>query len=154
MYETVLARLDAAGFFAGSGPSGCSPAEIAALEAACGFALPPSYRAFLAELGRGAGTFLRGTDLFYGALAAFGPASLREGVEALGPAFALPPRGFVFLSHQGYSYLWFDADGGDDPPVWVAAEGETAPQIVSPAFSAWLAGAADDEIALRRQAGV
>jgi len=44
---------------------GCSPDEIAAIEASFGYKLPESYRDFLVVMGKRAGCFMVGSDLFY-----------------------------------------------------------------------------------------
>ena len=126
---------------------GCSAAEIAEIEAASGHAaqLPAQYRSFLREMGRSAGHFLRGTDVFYPQilkLRNIALALLRE--CAVG--WSLGSHDFVFSSHQGYQFLFFDWSRGDDPPVMLFLEGDTEPRQVFASFSEWLRQSVRDEL--------
>jgi hypothetical protein len=125
---------------------GCSSAEIDEIEdSSPGVRLPSVYRAFLESMGRSAGQFMRGTDLFYPEIL-----GLRKIAEALlrecAVAWRLERQHFVFCSHQGYQFLFFDCTRGEDPPVWLFLEGETAPREVFPRFSEWLRRCVQDEL--------
>jgi hypothetical protein len=124
---------------------GCSPDEVAAIEARFGCRLPKSYREFLMVMGKGAGRFMTGSDLFYDRLS-----EQRELAERLlqevGADLRLGPTDFVFCSHQGYQFLFFDAARHPDPPVFHFIEGVTASVCVNDTFSAWLLRAVNDEI--------
>src|SRR5215467_11291282 len=104
--DDALARLAAAGLFPGGRPSGCTPDEIARIEAKHGLALPLSYRRFLAAMGRSAGRFLVGTDFTYPRVL-----ELKAGAEQLlvecDAKVALDSADFVFTLHQGYQFLFF-----------------------------------------------
>ena len=63
-----------------------------------------------------------------------GARDLLEGDE--GPP--LPEAAFVFCSHQGYQFLFFEAGKGPDPEINYYLECEGSFQVVSPAFSDWL----------------
>ncbi len=144
MKTDPVSRIIAGGLAVGDDISGCSPREIAALEAGFGRALPPGYRAFLARMGRGAGEFMQGTDMF---LAHLG--GLRDAAEALlaksGSSTRLSSSDWVFAVHQGYQFLYFDAAAGDDAPVFHVMEGEAAKPVAA-SFEDWLDGAISDEI--------
>jgi hypothetical protein len=56
------------------------------------------------------------------------------------------PTHFVFLSHQGHEFLFFDCDGTEDPAVWSYREGDADPQPVARRFSMWLTACIVDEV--------
>jgi hypothetical protein len=64
---------------------------------------------------------------------------------------ALPPNAFVFFSHQGYSYAWFNCHVHDDPPVFLFTDRDQESNTISPSFSTWLLSAVDDDIAAYRE---
>ncbi|QBS42925.1 SMI1/KNR4 family protein [Nocardia sp. CS682] len=88
--------------------AGCTTEEVAEVisSAPDGFPIPDEYLAFLEKLGRGAGSFFMGTDLFF--------PSLLEANEAAadissGPAEALTLQNRFFIGHhQGYKVYYFD----------------------------------------------
>jgi hypothetical protein len=130
---------------------GCTEQEILSLEDHFRVQLPASYRDFLTVMGRYAGAFLVGSDYSYPKMFGF-----RAGAEALlqiwRPDITLPATAFVFFSHQGYNYEWFNCrHHADDPPVVLFTEElEKKPRTVAESFSAWLLGAVDDDIAAYR----
>jgi hypothetical protein len=144
MSADPVARIIAGGLAAGDEIAGCTELEIAALEAAFGRPLPASYRVFLAALGRGAGEFMSGTDMFHDQLG-----GLRAAAETLiarsGSPAELKPSDWIFALHQGYQFLYFDAAAGPDPQVFHVMEGEAAKPVAA-SFSEWLDGAIADEI--------
>ena len=116
---------------------GCSKDEISAIEAKFGLKLPASYRAFLERMGKCAGWLLEGSDFYYPDLL-----ECRKAAEDLlkdDPAFELKETDFVFLQHQGYQFLFFNAAGSEDPPVFRFVEGEKQALKVADNFSSWLA---------------
>jgi hypothetical protein len=108
-------------------------------------ALPAVYGRFLGRLGRSAGDFLRGSDFLYPDLLPLKDYA-RELLEEDEAASALGPEHFVFLMHQGYQFLYFDATEAEDPPVYLYLEGEGEPVQVADSFSAWLETAVEEEI--------
>ena len=128
---------------------GCSPDEVAAIEASFGCALPESYRTFLLMMGKRAGGFMVGSDLFYDRLPRQRELAERL-LEEAGTPSRIAPTDFVFCSHQGYQFLFFDAVQGPDPPVFHFMEGGTAAVRVSDTFSGWLMSAIDDEVSASR----
>lgn len=128
---------------------GCSAEEVAAVETAFGHALPESYKQFLFVMGKEAGDFMVGTDLFYEYL----PGQRECAKELLAEAkaqYALKATDFVFCSHQGYQFLFFDAAESPDPAVYHYMELDPAPKRRSDSFSAWLTGAVKNHCARAR----
>jgi len=124
---------------------GCSADEIAAIEARFGYKLPESYRDFLVVMGKRAGRFMIGSDLYYDRLS--GQRKLAEALlQEAGTVLRLAPTHFVFYSHQGCQFLFFDAAEGPDPPVYRFIEGDIGTVRVNDAFSGWLLRAVNDEI--------
>jgi hypothetical protein len=117
---------------------GCTKEEVEEIQAYAGVKLPAIYLDFLYTMGRGAGNFFKGSDMFYPSLL-----GLRKAAEELlseeGASFSLPKDAFVFLMHQGYQFLFFRTLGcSDDPPVYHYMEGEGAPRKISRSFSRFL----------------
>jgi hypothetical protein len=144
--EELQAKIVEAGVAKPEELYGCSPEEIHDLQVRTGVVLPKAYRGFLEVMGRGAGAFFQGTDIYYQSL----PISRDEVQEMMdedegASGFKLPDNAFVFASHQGYSFLFLVAEEGvDDPPVWVYEEGEGEPREVADSFTKWFAAAVRD----------
>lgn len=152
---TVLESLEnllSAGITTTERTKGCSDSEIEQIESSLNVKLPTSYKEFLKFMGKGAGDFLVGTDLFSPMLP-----TLRAWAEDLlsrtDSRFRLPGNAFIFLVHQGYQFMYFLLDTDDDPEVFYYEEGDTAPRLVIGRFTEWLASTVDDEINVRRNAG-
>jgi hypothetical protein len=117
------------------GATGCTPEEIARVEADQGVALPANYRAFLRSMGRDAGGLFVGTDIVFpdilGARDGAMELLLKNQVRDVLPATAV-----VVYLHQGYICGFLDPAEGSDPPVWEWMEtSSTAPQVRSVASS-------------------
>lgn len=128
---------------------GCSTSEIEKLEAASQVVLPGAYKEFLCAIGKSAGEFLIGEDVFYSDIL-----NLRGYADELlaesQAGFVLPKSAFVFLMHQGYQFLFFDTASGEDPAVFHYMEKEAQPKEVFTNFSKWLNAILDDEIAISK----
>jgi len=112
--------------------------QVKALEQHLGFLLPSSYQAYLMIAGDSPPPALTGSDCHADYLF-----DLREwGEELLGECgnpFKLPDHAVVFLMHQGYQFLYFDADGiNEDPPVFFYFENWTAAEKRYDCFSDWV----------------
>ena len=132
---------------------GCTEEEIRSVEDLFGIRLPLSYRGFLRVMGHGAGDFLIGSDYSFPKMLGF-----RDGAEELlrqmQSGFTLSATSFVFISHQGYNFLWFDCSGqAVDPAIFLITELEKEPRKVAESFSAWLLSAVDDDITAYRELG-
>jgi len=53
-------------------------------------------------------------------------------------ASKFPERYFVYLMHQGYTFLWFPLDGSDDPPCYCYLEGDADSNPMADNFSQWV----------------
>jgi hypothetical protein len=56
------------------------------------------------------------------------------------PALTLPPEAVVFLSHQGYTFVYILAAGGFDGPPMQWTETEREPRQVAPTFAEMVDG--------------
>ena len=106
---------------------GCSLDEVRELESRYAVTLPTFYTEFLLRMGRGAGAYMRGSDVFYPELL-----QVRRYAEELlreaGVNFQLGQNDFVFFVHQGYQFAYFQTDTSDDPPVWYFYETWKSPE--------------------------
>jgi SMI1/KNR4 family protein SUKH-1 len=101
---------------------GCSMREVAKIETFFSVKLPLAYREFLVSMGKDAGTFMKGSSVFYNEIF-----ELKEGsIELLKEDNfkPLPGNAFVFWMHQGYQFAFFNLDEGDNPPVYFYYQGE------------------------------
>ena len=109
--------------------------------------LPIDYAHFLRLAGKQAGSFNRGTEMFYPWLLTNKQHMMQELVEQ-GVPFELPARAFVFSCHQGYNY-WYFEDATGDPPVAVNwYDTDAQPRRLFRTFSDWLTA----EVEIRREA--
>jgi hypothetical protein len=108
--EELALRLDALG---------CTPEEVARVEADYGQPLPHSFRIFLETMGRDVGGLFGGSDIGFPDML-----GMRQDVENLlvenECRHALPDDALVFMMHQGY-ILYFVRS--DDPQVFGWSEG-------------------------------
>lgn len=96
--------------------------EINRFEKSCEVIFPDVYRCFLQEMGKGAGLFMLGSDVFYKDIT-----DLSEGAEELieeNNLPKLPENAYVFWMHQGYQMAWFICNGNPNPDVYFFTEGE------------------------------
>lgn len=124
---------------------GCNDADILSIQTKFELELPKCYCDFLRAMGRGAGSFLVGTDFTYPDIM-----DLRESAECLlaecGVNFRLPANAFVFADHGGYNFVFFYCDGEDDPPTFLFVDSYDAPMQNAESFSEWLTLAVEGEI--------
>jgi hypothetical protein len=112
--------------------------EIRDLEDHFKIQLPTLYKDFFIKMGKGAGRFMQGTDFFYKGL--FGNReAMEEVLELDGHPFFLGKNIFVFSSHQGYIFHFFDtAEDIHDPPVYGYQEGHLKYDLIAEKFSTFL----------------
>lgn len=146
MIRVTVERLHSAGLAAADTTRGCTAEEVAEIEATVRVRLPNAYREFLDLCGKQAREFLSGTDWMFPTIL-----TLKESAAALlsecGIQQKLSPSDFVFAMHQGYQFLFFGCQSGQDPPVFRFIEGDQSAQQVFDSFSNWFCQCADDEIA-------
>jgi hypothetical protein len=128
---------------------GCSDKEISEIEAAVFPPLPLAYKWFLKTMGKGAGEFLVGEDVFYPKMLGLKSAAM-ELMQSLGRKWNLPDKAIVFLGHQGYQFLFFERDT-DDPEVSLLLDSEPEARKVFDSFSEWLYQCVNDEAAILKR---
>lgn len=117
---------------------GCWGFEIRDLEKHFNIKLPTIYKDFLKKMGKGAGLFMQGTDFFYKHLFDNREA-FEEVLELDGQPFVLTKDIFVFSSHQGYIFHFFDIlEDAYDPPVYGYREGDLKFDKIDDKFSTFL----------------
>lgn len=138
--DTLLLNLGLCGRDAASG---LSSLEIKTVQEAGTFKLPLSYVMFLERMGKGAGRFFLGTDIYFPSMLPMTD-SLRELFEIskkeCGAAIEPPSEYFAFSMHQGYQGFFFDAKDQqlDNPPVYHYMEGEDSTKVWSKTFTEFL----------------
>jgi hypothetical protein len=123
---------------------GCWNFEIKELERHFDIRLPEIYKSFLKKMGKGAGKFMRGTDFFYRHLFANRNA-FEEVLASDGKPFSLSANTFVFSSHQGYIFHFFEC-GNPDPPVYGYSEGDMKVKKINNSFSEFMIYVVEEEI--------
>jgi hypothetical protein len=119
---------------------GFGEAEVAAVETRVGRRFPAMFREFLLRMGRRHGDLFCGSDVAtLDQLDEF-KAEARSLMAGAGVDAAVLEQAIVFFIHQGYSFLFFVADGGDDAPVWAYVEGRSEPTIAADSFAAVMDG--------------
>lgn len=146
--ETLISSLINSKICQASDIRGASLEDITALETATEQNLPAQYREFLLGIGRGAGDFLQGTDIFLSALDGLKDEAislLQENDEDV----KLADDAFVFSMHQGYEFTYFNTSEGDDPPVYQYVEGNGPPVLTWNSFSDFLSDSIAQHAQLR-----
>lgn len=115
---------------------GLDAEKISGIEAYFSISFPVDYFLFLKEMGLDGGGFLKGSDCFYDRIY-----DLRSYAEELleedNSNFKLKKEDFVFYSHQGYIFAFFDSSQ-ENPPIYYYVEGALEPSIKHPSFASFL----------------
>lgn len=122
------------------GAVGCTPSQIAEVEADQGVPLPASYRELLRTMGGDLGGLLVGSTVTYPDILGARAAAV-ELVEENRVPHLLPASAAVILLHQGYFMSFVDTAEGDDPPVRAWGEGariEAKAVVEAPSLLAWV----------------
>jgi hypothetical protein len=111
--------------------------KIREIEKYYGVSLPLDYKIFLKKMGKTADKFLRGEDCFYDRIF-----ELREYANDLladdNSQFKLKKDHFVFYSHQGYIFAFFDSSIQENTPIYYYLEGDLEPNIKYDSLSDFL----------------
>ena len=122
---------------------GCSESEVEQVQAEAGLPLPRAYIEFLREMGRGAGRFFEGTDMFFPTMFQNTEAA-REMLDELANGLELPEGSFVFAMHQGYQFFFFH-EQDDNPSVSYYMEGNTGFDLWNDTFTGFIKQMAANE---------
>lgn len=124
------------GFATSDSIIGCDSAEIAQVYSLApeGFPIPDEYHAFLAQMGKQAGTLFRGTDLFFPRML-----DAREAAEDISGEGPTLENHYFFGHHQGYKVYFFRSSS----PRFMSSDGsgpapdhsDAGPQAKSTAMS-------------------
>ena len=140
--DRLFSMLLDSGRAASADVSGLTEQEITTVEADQGVKLPPIYRAFLAIMGKSAGSLFVGSDAFFPQILGL-RCDAEELLEENSSPFTLDSTDVVFLMHQGYQFMFMHGSD-DDPPVFLYKEGDDRPSLVASRLSSFLEGAIKD----------
>ena len=141
--DRLMAELERSGVASRASLRGCDARDIRAVEKDVGLALPGVYREFLTAMGRGAGRFFQGTDMFLPRLQGLNAAA-RELLKEDPKAPSLPEDAIVFSMHQGYQFMFVRAIEGDDPAVFYYMENKGVFTRIADSLSAYLLKSAEE----------
>lgn len=98
-------------------------------------------------MGKEAGSLFVGTDIFFDKTV-----SLKSEAQSLlvenREEYVLKDSMFVFSMHQGYEFLFFDVNEGDNPSVYQYIEDNGSPKKTWSRFSGFLEDALNAHISL------
>lgn len=134
--ETVVQNLVAAGFAEPDDFVGCTSGEIRSLEQEFGVDFPTAYESCLRHIGVDSGPLFRGTEFTVESLRSQREYATKR-LEEKDSEFTLAPNHFVFAGQQGHSFLFFDTEVGEDPPVHVITP-DAPVEKRAESFSEWL----------------
>lgn len=102
--------------------------KIVEIEQFYNVSLPQDYKYFLKHMGKTGDKFLRGEDCFYNRIF-----ELKEYANELlaedNSQFKFKEEHFVFYSHQGYIFAFFDTSLSENPPIYYYFEGDLEPKV-------------------------
>lgn len=135
-FEEVQQRLHQLSPLEADSFEGATDQEITELEAYAGGKFPLVYRMFLQMMGRNAGQLFQGSDALISQRWSIRfRAFAQKIISEQGGSDSLPESAFVFLMHQGYVFLFFRLDEGENPPVYVVTDSEPEPKLLSENFT-------------------
>jgi hypothetical protein len=114
---------------------GYTEPEVGNAEAQLGVKFPAVFRQYLLEMAKSPGELFHGSDL--AGIAEFDQfrADALELLSQTEPAPTLPPEAVVFMSHQGYTFMYILAVGGFDGPVMQWIERQSRPRQIAGKFA-------------------
>ncbi len=143
IFLEIRKKLVSFGIATDSQIQGLSKSEIDQLELYAMSPLPEIYKEFLTTMGRRAGAFFQGTDIFFESIINNRVAAV-ELLEEDRSDFKLSQNDFIFASHQGYQFMYFHLNENDDPPIFYYDEGEKYPYQKWDKFSDFITESVDD----------
>ena len=115
--------------------SGWTEREVANCEAELGVSFPLVFRQYLLEMGKSPGDLFKGSERAgIDEFDKFRSFAMRL-LNRLDPQLRLPRDAVVFLTHQGYTFLYLIASDGFDGPVMQWMELEREPETIAPTFA-------------------
>ena len=108
--------------------------DVDDLEAELGVEFPTVFRVYVEWTAGGRGALFAGSAAEPREMAEYRERAAELAASAGAGPF-LGDRSVVFLLHQGYSFLYFEAAGGYDAPVFQYVQGEPAPKQVAAGFA-------------------
>jgi hypothetical protein len=97
-----------------------NPDQIKDIEEKLNVRLPEIYKQFLRLMGKGAGSYMKGSSAFYNEILFLKKWAIELVSE--NKIDSLPGDAFVFWMHQGYQIAYFRLSEGNDPPVYFFSE--------------------------------
>jgi hypothetical protein len=137
MFEKFVSEILDSGLATEQEVKPCSEEDVASFNESTGSISPVTYEQFLLKIGKEAGRFMQGTDIFYPGIKGLkneAIALLEENEEE----FELPEDSFVFSMHQGYEFLYFKLSEGDDLGVYQYVEGNGTSEKVWGSFTEFM----------------
>ena len=116
---------------------GFSEPQVAAAEARLGVRFPMVFRRYLLEMAESPGALFCGSRLAGVESFELFRTDALELMSETEPTLALPPEAVVFLSLQGYAFVFLLAAGGFDSPPMQWTEGTREPRQVGRASREW-----------------
>jgi len=142
-YQDLVDKLLSVGVATTQTLAGCSELEIAQVQSSISGPMPRAYLEFLDVMGNGAGWLFQGSDIYFPDVLNC-KNTAKEVIQTSDSGYKLAPTAFVFYSHQGYQFIFFDTKDGDDPPVYRFQQSSYQPELVDAQFSNWLSRCVDE----------
>ena len=146
MQNTIIAsvtKLVNSGMVKKENLQGCTISDISELEKKFDVKLPNNYIEFLKILGKRSDGFLQGTDFLYDKLFKLKQYAI-DLLKENKANYVLGKDDFVFMSHQGYQFLFFKCN--DDKAIYCYEDGDSNIQKVYDNFEEWFSDTCNDEI--------
>lgn len=131
--NSIITRIEELGYKT----EGIDNEKIKKIEKYYDVSLPLDYKIFLEKMGQSGDKFLRGEDCFYDRIF-----ELREYANELladdNSQFKFKKEHFVFYSHQGYIFAFFDTSLNENSPIYYYFEGNLEPKIKYDSLASFL----------------
>lgn len=137
-FEEIQRRLTQPNSSEADSFKGATSEEIAELEEYAGGKFPLAYRTFLQTMGKSAGRLFQGSHALISQRWSLRYRDFAQEMLSKHGGDELPEPTFVFLMHQGYQFLFFRLDEGDDPPIYIVTDSEPEPKLLSESFTTYI----------------